>query len=186
MIKKMAAKTAIDNARSPEKPATAEENGERLLAEKEEEIISLLDRLKRLQAEFENYKKRILRETAILEERIADREILSFLPLFDNIQRAFANLAENEDKESFIHGMEKIFAQFDQILQTKGISPIEAVGTLFDPNNHEAMLSVPSDKERNVVLEEFECGYLRNDRVLRPCKVKVSSGKEEQCKEETK
>lgn len=154
------------------------------LAEKEKRILSYIDRLQRLQAEFENYKKRILREMTNLEERVADREILDVLPLYDNLVRAFESFSENKDSESFVHGIEKIYAQFDQILKTKGVSSIEAVGALFDPNLHDAMLSVPSDEKRNVILEEFERGYLRNGRLLRPCKVKVSGGKEEG-KEET-
>jgi molecular chaperone GrpE len=154
------------------------------LAEKEEQILSYIDRLQRLQAEFENYKKRMLREMANLEERVADREILDVLPLYDNLVRAFESFSGNMDSKSFVHGIEKIYAQFDQILKAKGVSSVEAVGTLFDPNLHDALLSVPSDEERNVILEEFERGYLRNGRLLRPCKVKVSGGTEED-KEET-
>ena len=155
------------------------------LSEKEEQIVSYIDRLQRLQAEFENYKKRMLREMANLEERVADREILDVLPLYDNLVRAFESFSGNKDSESFVHGIEKIYAQFYQILKAKGVSSIEAVGRLFDPNLHDALLSVPSDEERNVILEEFERGYLRNDRLLRPCKVKVSGGRKEEKKEDT-
>ena len=150
-----------------------------LLAKKDEEIRSYIDRIKRLQAEFENYKKRVLRDMASLEERISDREILDFLPLYDNLERAFASYNGNNDAQSFIEGVERIFAQFDQILKQKGITPIEAEGTLFDPALHEALLSVESEEERNVILEEFERGYMRHGRVLRPSKVKVSKGKTE-------
>ena len=154
------------------------------LAQKDEEIRGYIDRIKRLQAEFENYKKRVLRDMASLEARVSDREILDFLPLYDNLERAFASYNGNNDAQSFIEGVERIFAQFDQILKQKGVTPIEAEGELFDPAKHEALLSVESDKERNVILEEFERGYLRHGRVLRPSKVKVSKGikatKEEQ------
>jgi len=156
-----------------------------LLLEKEEEIRSYVDRLKRLQAEFENYKKRVLHEMANLEERISDREILYFLPLYDNLQRAFTSFSGNNDAQSFIEGIEQIFAQFDEILKQKGVSPIEAVGNLFDPAKHEALLSLESDKERNEILEEFERGYICNGRVLRPSKVKVSKGKTETEEEKT-
>lgn len=157
---------------------------EATLAEKEEEIRSYIDRLKRLQAEFENYKKRVQRETGSLEERVSDREILAFLPLYDNMERAFTDFSGNNDAASFIEGIERIFAQFNQILKQKGVAPIDAFGKRFDPANHEALLSVESDEEENVVLEEFECGYLRNGRLLRPSKVKVSKGKR-QTEEET-
>lgn len=155
------------------------------LLEKEEEIRSHVDRLKRLQAEFENYKKRVLHEMANLEERISDREILDFLPLYDNLQRAFTSFSGNNDAQSFIEGIERIFAQFDEILKQKEVSPIETIGSLFDPAKHEALLSVESNKERNEILEEFERGYLRNGRVLQPSKVKVSKGKTETEEEKT-
>lgn len=147
------------------------------LERKEEEIRSYIDRLKRLQAEFENYKKRALRGTAALEERISDREILDFLPLYDNLERAFRSYRGTNDAPSLIEGIERIFGQFDLVLKQKGVSPIDAIGGLFDPAQHEALLSVPSDEEENVILEEFERGYLRNGRALRPSKVKVSKGK---------
>ncbi len=157
---------------------------EATLAEKDEEICSYIDRLKRLQAEFENYKKRVQRETGSLEERVSDREILAFLPLYDNMERAFTDFSGNNDAASFIEGIERIFAQFNQILKQKGVAPIDALGERFDPAKHEALLSVESDEEGNVVLEEFERGYLRNGRFLRPSKVKVSKGKR-QTEEET-
>lgn len=144
------------------------------IAAKDEEIRSCVDRLQHLQAEFENYKKRMLREMGQLEERIIDREILDFIPLYDNLQRAFANYSDETDVTSFVAGVEKIFAQFDQILKGKGVTPIPSEGEMFDPNKHEALLSVESEEEKNTVLEEFERGYERNGRVLRPCKVKVS------------
>ena len=146
------------------------------LAAKDEEIRSYVDRLQRLQAEFENYKKRVLREMSQMEERIVDREILDFIPLYDNLQRAFANYSDETDAAAFVTGVEKIFAQFDQILKAKGVTPIQAEGEKFDPMKHEALLSVESSQEKNTILEEFERGYERSGRLLRPCKVKVSKG----------
>lgn len=143
----------------------------------EEETRSLIDRLKRLQAEFENYRKRVQREMESLEERISDRETLDFIPLFDNMERAFMSYSGDSDAGSFIEGIERIFAQFSQVLRHKGVAPIEVLGQRFDPAKHEALLSVESDEEENLVLEEFERGYLRNGRLLRPSKVKVSRGK---------
>ena len=142
-----------------------------------EEVRSCVDRLQRLQAEFENYKKRMLRETAAAAERISDQEVLDFLPLYDNLKRAFQNYNGNKDAQAFVEGVERVFAQFAEILKQKGVSPIQVIGQLFDPARHEALLGVQSDQEPNVVLEEFETGYLRNGRVLRPSKVKVSNGK---------
>jgi len=155
------------------------------LAAKQEELASCIDRLKHLQADFENYKKRVAREMVAQEERIADRVILDFLPLYDNLERAFASLSETGDHEAFAKGVKQIAAQFEGILKQKGVSPMDAAGRPFDPEYHEALMSVESDEACNTVLEEFERGYLRSGRVLRPCKVKVSKGTPETKEEET-
>jgi molecular chaperone GrpE len=150
----------------------------------EEELQSAIDRLQRLQAEFENYKKRSLRDASLHEERITDRVILEFLPLYENMQRAFRSLAANRDMETFVDGMEQIFAQFRQVLESNGIEEIETVQQPFDPARHEALLSVPSELEKNRIVEEFAPGYTRDKRVLRPSKVSVSRG-DACCEEET-
>ena len=149
----------------------SEEHGQR-----ENEISAYIDRLQRLQAEFENYKKRTAREYAAIEERIEDRTILGFLDLYDNLERAFANHTMDKDTESFVAGVEQIFGQFSQLLEQLGVERISAVGEPFDPEVHEALLSVVSDQERNRVLEEFLPGYQRGERVLRASKVSVSQG----------
>ncbi len=145
-------------------------------ASPENELRSTIDRLQRLQAEFENYKKRALREGAAFEQRITDSAIIDFLPLYDNLQRAFQSLSSNHDVETFVAGVEQIFAQFQQVLEAKGVEAIETKNQPFNPVLHEAMLSVPSNVEKNMIIEEFMPGYLRNERVLRASKVSVSQG----------
>lgn len=145
-------------------------------ASPESQLRSTIDRLQRLQAEFENYKKRALRDGAAYEQRLADSVILDFLPLYDNLQRAFQSLSSNHDVETFVTGVEQIFTQFQQLLEAKGVEPIETKNQPFNPVLHEAMLSVPSDVEKNMIIEEFMPGYLRNERVLRASKVSVSQG----------
>jgi len=153
------------------------------LAKQEETIRAHVDRLKRLQAEFDNYRKRVDRELAAHEERIVDHVLLGLLPVFDNMQRAFANHSDGEEPTQFIDGMERIFAQFAELLKQHDVAPIDAVGEAFDPQFHEALLVVASDRPKNVVVEEFERGYRRRDRVLRPSKVKVSGGSDDDKKE---
>jgi len=166
-----------------EKPLE-EKNKETVEAEtpsgKDEEIQNLVDRLKRLQAEFENYKRRSAREIESLAERVIDRTILDFLPLYDNLQRAFENYAADKNVEGFVGGVERIFAQFTQLLEQKGVEKIEAVGKKFDPALHEALLSVESEEEKNTIIEEFSPGYIRDGRVLLPSKVTVSKGPAEE------
>lgn len=178
-----------ENTENPRKHIPLTEDATTLegkIAQKDAEIVSLIDRLKRLQAEFENYKKRIARDAIALEEQTANQVILDFLPLFDNLERAFANFTRNdEDVHAFIEGVERIFAQFDQLLKQKGVAQIDAIGCRFDPTKHEALLSIPSTEEKDLILEEFEPGYTRNGQVLRPSKVKVSQGKIEPKEEQT-
>jgi len=133
----------------------------RQVAEKDEQVKALTDRLKRLQADFENYKKRVEREREEFARLVEDRFLLKILPIYDNMERAFRAYGHNGDKDSFIEGMERIFAQFSDFLKDEGVRPIEALGQPFDPLLHEALLAVETDGPPNVVLEEFERGYLR-------------------------
>ena len=152
------------------------QNGATAQPETGSELRSTIDRLQRLQAEFENYKKRALRDAAAYEQRISDRLILDFLPLYDNLQRAFQSLSSNQDVETLVSGVEQIFAQFQQMLETKGVAPINVENQIFDPALHEAMLSVANELAKNTIVEEFMPGYMRDERVLRPSRVSVSQG----------
>lgn len=167
-------------------PGDAEEiSVAELLAEKEAELAATIDRLKRLQAEFENYRKRSARDIAALRERVADDEICSFLPLFDGLERAFSVYGETKDAEGFAVGVEKIFGQFRQILDQKGLKRICSIGEPFDPELHEALVSLPSEEEKNTVIEELSPGYARSGRTLLPSKVAVSQGPAAEEKEES-
>ena len=145
--------------------------------ETEARLEEYIARIKHLQADFENYKKRVARERAELERLVEDRMILKFIPIYDNLERAFRSFSRNNDKDSFIEGLERIFSQFRSILESEGVEPIEAEGKEFDPAFHEALLTVDHDGEPNIILEEFEKGYTRWGRVLRPSRVKVSRPK---------
>jgi molecular chaperone GrpE len=153
-------------------------------AAKDDEVRSLVDRLKRLQAEFENYRKRVLRDLAAVEERTSDQEILAFLPLYDNMARAFSAFAKDADVDAFVSSVERIFGQFAQMLDQKGVERIPAIGERFAPSLHEALLSIHSQEERNMILEEFSPGYVRGGRTLQPSKVTVSQGPAQEEKEE--
>jgi len=155
-------------------PAEELERLRQQLKEKEEQLKATIDRLKHLQADFENYKKRVAREQEEFARMIEDGFLLKLLPIYDNLERAFRSYNHNNDKESFIEGMERIFAQMSEFLKSQGVRPIEALGKPFDPAIHEALLTVETDEEPNIVLEEFERGYMRGDRVLRASRVKVS------------
>ncbi len=167
-------------------PGEPEETGAvGLLAEREAELAATIDRLKRLQAEFENYRKRSARDVAALRERVADDEICSFLPLFDSLERAFTAYGETKDAEGFVVGVERIFGQFRQTLEQKGLRRICKIGERFDPELHEALVALPSEEEKNTVIEELSPGYARAGRTLLPSKVAVSQGPGAEEKEES-
>jgi len=146
------------------------------VSDQEKEIAALRERLLHLQADFDNYRKQVARESAALARRAQDQEILDFLPIYDAMERAFRALKRSDDAQSFVEGMELVFAQFSEILKRKGCQPFDSVGKRFDPVYHEVLVAVEANAERNVILEEFERGWLRDGEVLRPAKVKVSLG----------
>lgn len=141
------------------------------IEKKEREAEEYLLLAKRVQAEFENYKKRAERERAEYTEQANARLILNLLPVLDNFERALN--VENSDMNSFKKGLTMIFSQLKSVLETEGLSAIEAVGKEFDPYYHEAVLTAVGDYEEDIILEEYEKGYLFKTRVLRPSKVKV-------------
>src|SRR5580658_797963 len=133
---------------------------------------ALLDRLARLQAEFDNARKRAVREQQEFREFAAADVIKNFLPTLDSFERA---LKANADSTDFRNGVELIYRQFQDALQKIGVQPIVATGQAFDPRIHEAVevvdTSVVPDHH---VVEELQRGYKYKDRLLRPAMVRVA------------
>ena len=154
---------------------SVDQSPESLLADNEEKLQSTIDRLQRLQADFENYKKRVARDNVDLMKQVENRIYCEILTIYDNFDRAFETFESSDDKDAFIEGAEKIFAQFQELLKKANIETIEAAGAQFDPSCHEALLMVESEEtEPNRVLEVFERGFRREDSILRPSRVTVS------------
>lgn len=146
---------------------------EQLKAEKDE----YYDRLLRLTAEIDNYKKRTRREFEGFRRYAAENVIQELLPILDNFERALDSVSEGAD-DGFREGIEIIQKQLHEALAKAGLSPMEAVGREFDPNLHEAVMPVPSDEhEEGTVVEEFQKGYTLFDKVIRHAKVSVSAAK---------
>lgn len=135
---------------------------------------ALQDRLLRTAAEFDNYRKRIERERRDQIEIAAADALLDMLPIIDNLERALQAPA-GPDPDAFRKGVELIHRQMLDLLRKRGAHPIEAVGTDFDPNVHEAVLHEPSEQHRDgEVMAELQRGYRIGDRLLRPAMVKVA------------
>jgi molecular chaperone GrpE len=150
---------------------------ERLL-KSEEQAKELEDRLLRLAAEFDNYKKRMAKEFGYLIKNANENLILQLLDTLDNFQRALDSAKNSSDYEKFHKGVELIYNHLKEILTKEGLKEIEALGKPFDPHFHEAVTQAESDKyDEGVVMEEISKGYMLNDRLLRASKVVVSKGK---------
>lgn len=136
-------------------------------------LISKLDEntnlLQRLQAEFENFKKRTDKEKSDFVKFSTCNIITKLLPILDNFELAIKN---KENKDEFIAGVEMIYEQFLQTLQDAGLEKIRAEGCEFDPYKHEALLQEESEND-NIVLQELQTGYVLGDKVLRHTKVKI-------------
>ena len=141
------------------------------IEQKNQKIEELTDTLKRLQAEFENFKKRIDKEKIEFVKYAHADVIAQMLPVLDSFEIALKN---TNDKEKFVEGIKIIYAQIYSVLESEGLKPIKATGEKFDPYKHEVLMKEESDKPEDTILEEFQKGYMLNDRVLRHSKVKVS------------
>jgi len=151
------------------------------LEEKEKEAKENYDRLLRTAADFENYKKRATREKEDWTKFANEDLIRAILPFVDNLERAVNHAQKVADTGVLVEGVRLTIQQLLQALNKFGLSSFDSVGKPFDPAMHEAMLVVETDKhEPNQVVEEFQKGYLLNDRLLRPATVSVSKPPEKE------
>lgn len=145
------------------------------LKERVAEVEALNDRLLRLHAEFENYKKRMARERSEFVKFANEALILEFLPVLDSLERALATARSAAEAQAVAEGLEIILRLFQTTLEKVGVKVIEALEREFDPNLHQAAAQVESpDGRDNIVMEEVRKGYLLEGRLLRPSMVKVS------------
>ena len=135
------------------------------------------DLLLRKTAEFENFRKRTDRERATLSETAAAGIIEELLPLVDDMERALSADPGAEGADAYRKGVELIHRQLLDILRRRGVTPIEALGAVFDPHYHQAVSHEPAeDRAEGEIVEEFRRGYMLGDRLLRPSMVKVAKG----------
>jgi molecular chaperone GrpE len=147
------------------------------LAEKTREASEYFDKWIRLQAEFENYKKRIQKEKSD-QMRFGNEALLrAVLPVLDNLERAIEHGKNAREAGPLLAGVEITLRQLLNALEQFGVKPILAAGEVFDPEKHEAVSQMESDFESDRVISEVQKGYLFHERLLRPAKVIVSRAK---------
>ncbi len=143
---------------------------------RDQQIEELNDQLLRQRAEFVNFRNRTEREKAQMFEVGAKSVLEKILPVVDNFERGLATLSDEQLQEPFAQGMDKTYKQLLTVLTEIGVTPIEAVGSEFDPNLHNAVMHVEDDSVgENIVVEEFLKGYRYRDSVLRFSMVKVAN-----------
>ena len=162
------------SGRSPE--VSPEESYEVLterLTQKEAEAAEYLDTLRRVQADTENFRKRMLKEQEQIIQYASQTVIRELLPVVDNLERALA--ATDADAEKLRGGVELIHTQIQELLARECVEVIDPLGAEFDPQKHEAVMQVESDElESNAVAEVLQKGYELKGRLLRPAMVKVT------------
>ncbi len=158
----------------PADPQKRIEELERHLAETAAERDERLNDLRRVAADFDNFRKRAVRDQENLVARAHERLMKALLPVLDDLERALVAAAEHE--EAKLHeGVELVARELREAVKREGLEEIEAEGQ-FDPHVHEALLSQPSEREEGAVIEVLQKGYRLGDRVLRPARVVISQG----------
>ncbi len=143
---------------------------------KDEQIADLTDKLTRQMAEFDNYRKRTEKEKSAMYEIGAKDVIEKILPVVDNFERGFVTVSEEEKENPFVQGMDKVYKQLMTVLEGLGVKPIEALGQEFNPDLHHAVMHVEDEEAgENIIVEEFQKGYMYRDSVVRYSMVKVAN-----------
>lgn len=148
---------------------------EEKLGRAQKEAAEHLDDLKRLKAEFENYRKRVVKEQTALVERASQQLVERLMPVLDNFELALIAADRTKDYDSLVRGVEIVYGELMDLLHREGLQKIEALGKPFDPNQHEAVLEVgdgPAEGDP-VVAEVVRNGYTLKGKVVRPAMVKV-------------
>jgi len=144
------------------------------IKEKDEKINDMVCTLQRLQAEFENYKKRVDKEKELLLKHASDDIIIKLLPILDTFEMAIRNL---DEKSKFADGMKLLFSQFYSMLEKEGLGQINPINEKFNPEMQEVLMCEESDKPENTITEVFQKGYILNGRIIRHAKVKIAKNK---------
>lgn len=161
---------------SPEQELSPEEKLQKELSEAEARIADMQDKYLRLSAEFDNYRKRTMKEKAEIIKMAAEKTITAILPVLDDMERAIANMQKSDDAKALLEGVELINTKFIKILAQEGLNKIETEGADFDTDYHEAiaMIPAPTEEQKGKVLDCVQTGYKLNDKVIRHAKVAVA------------
>lgn len=173
--------TTSENKQEPNKKEDKQElTGEAKLQKELETATKTIEEQKdkylRLSAEFDNYRKRTMKEKAELIKNGGEKTISAILPILDDMERALQNAAKTEDLDAIRQGIELISQKFHKVLEQEGLQKMEPIGEAFDTDYHEAVALVPApnEEQKGKVLDCVQTGYKLNDKVIRHAKVVVA------------
>lgn len=169
------------SAKDVKKNQTVEENEKKELTDAEklevanEEIASLKDKYLRQVAEFDNYRKRTMKEKAELILNGGEKVLGALLPVLDDLERAAQNIEKSQDVDALREGVNLIIDKLNKTLTAQGLKKMDTVGKAFDTDYHEAVALIPAQQEeqKNHVIDCVQSGYMLNDKVIRHAKVVV-------------
>lgn len=158
-----------------EVPEQEQDQAQLKIAELETKLEDADNRYLRLQADFDNFRRRSRIELEASAKYRAQSVITDLLPAIDNFERAMKMEVDNEQAKSLMQGVEMVYRSLLDALKNEGVEVIEAVGKEFDPHLHQAVMQAEDENYgSNIVVEEFQKGYMLKDRVIRPAMVKVN------------
>lgn len=147
------------------------------IEEKNKQLEETINLLKRVQADFENYIKRIEKEKIQLENKIKQNIFLDLLKIVDSFESALSFLKKTESNKETITGIENMNNQIKKFLENHHLKEIHSAGEKLDPFKHEVIKKEESEEEENTIIKEIQKGYFFNGDILRPSKVIISNGK---------
>ncbi len=163
----------IDDPASQAETTTTEKDG--ALEKLEQEKDEIYQKYLRLQAEYDNFRKRTQKEKEADRKYRSQSLITELLPIVDNFERALQTKVEEDSAKQFVEGINMVYRQLTDVLQKEGVEEIETTGVVFDPHLHQAVMQVEDDNyDSNIVVEELQKGYKLKDKVIRPAMVKVN------------
>lgn len=170
------AEAGKEAGQTDEKDLTPEEKLGKELEEAQKTVEELKDKYLRLSAEFDNFRKRTMKEKAELIKNGGEKAINAILPVLDDLERALQNMQKTDDVKAVYDGIDLIYQKFLKNLHQEGLEKMEPVGKDFDTDYHEAIALVPaqSEEQKGKVLDCVQTGYKLNEKVIRHAKVVVA------------
>jgi len=170
-----AIETTLQEEETTSAHAEAADQDDAVVEQLNKQLDEANNKLLRVQADYDNFRKRTQKEKEELAKYASAKLVENLLPAIDNFDRALAASAASGDYEALAKGLEMIYRQLLNTMEAEGLAAMEAVGTPFNPEFHQAVMTVETDEfEEGIVVEELQKGYMLKDKVIRPAMVKVS------------